>query len=309
MEKGIRVFAIIVTYNGRQWYDQCFSSLFGSSIPIDVVVVDNASKDGSVDYIRNRFPQITVIPSDSNLGFGQANNRGIRYALDCGCDYVLLLNQDAWVDPSTVEGLVNIHLHNKEYGILSPFHLTPEKLHIEKGLLTYLDDYKTTDRALFEDLYFNRVKDIYQTSFVNAAVWLLPRAVLEHIGGFDPIFFHYEEDDNYLKRVLFHGYKVGICPKISAVHDCDNKGVRVYSDEEKNRRHRSFLLERFTDVTKKESINRYLLYLLRKAVVSFCRGKVFVAKGFLSDVRYLCSQKKKIAFSISTNRELGPHWL
>ena len=305
----LKVFAIIVTYKGRQWYDKCFSSLLESTIPVEIVVIDNASGDGSADYIRERFPHITLICSDKNLGFGQANNLGMRYALDNGCDYVFLLNQDAWVEPDTVEKLIDIHSRNKDYGILSPIHLTPDKSSIEKGLLTYLDDYKTTDRALFEDLYFNRLKNLYQSSFINAAVWLLPRITLETVGGFDPIFFHYEEDDNYLQRVMYHNLKVGICPFATAVHDCDNKGVRIYSSEEEERRRHSFLLVRYTDVTKNVSIRKDLLSFLRKAVISFCRGKFKDARRYLSDLFYIHSKKKAIAFSLSTNREAGPKWL
>ena len=78
MEKTLKVFAIIVSYKGRQWYDRCFSSLQESTIPIEIVVIDNASGDGSADYIRERFPQITLICSDKNLGFGQANNLGMK---------------------------------------------------------------------------------------------------------------------------------------------------------------------------------------------------------------------------------------
>ena len=309
MEKTLKVFAIIVTYKGRQWYDRCFSSLQESTIPVEIVVIDNASGDGSVDFIQGRFPQIKLICSDKNLGFGQANNLGMRYALDNGCDYVFLLNQDAWVEPDTIEKLIDIHSRNRDYGILSPIHLTPDKYSIEKGLLTYLDDYKTTDRAFFEDLYFDRVKDLYQSSFINAAVWLLPRITLETVGGFDPIFFHYEEDDNYLQRVLYHNLKVGICPLATAIHDCNNKGVRVYSSEEAERRRLSSLLVRYTDVTKDVSIGKNLLYYLRKAAISFLRGQFKDSRQYLSDLFYIHSKKKAIAFSLSTNRETGPKWL
>ena len=77
---------IVVTYNGLQWYDRCFSSLRQSNVPVSTVVVDNASNDGTVAYIKEHFPEIHLIESDKNLGFGGANNIGIRYALDQGCD-------------------------------------------------------------------------------------------------------------------------------------------------------------------------------------------------------------------------------
>ena len=91
----MKVFVIIVTYKGKRWYDRCFGSLRQSTIPLQTIVVDNASNDGTVDYIRENYPEIYLIESKENLGFGKGNNLGLRYALDHGCDYVFLLNQDA----------------------------------------------------------------------------------------------------------------------------------------------------------------------------------------------------------------------
>ena len=98
---SVKLFVIIVTYKGQQWYDRCFGSLRRSSIPVTPVVIDNASSDGSVAYIREHFPESVVFEESENLGFAKANNIGMRYALDQGADYVLLLNQDAWL----VQGL------------------------------------------------------------------------------------------------------------------------------------------------------------------------------------------------------------
>ena len=90
-----KIFVIIVTYKGHQWYERCFASLCNSEYPVQTIVIDNASNDGTVEYIRKYFPEIHLIESKENLGFGRANNIGMRYALDHGCDYVFLLNQDA----------------------------------------------------------------------------------------------------------------------------------------------------------------------------------------------------------------------
>ena len=86
-------------------------------------------------------------------------------------------------------------------------HINAERNAIEKGLMHYIADYKLTDPKLIDDLYWDRLDDVYNTHYVNAAAWLLPRKTLEMIGGFDPIFFHYGEDDNYMNRVLYHGLK------------------------------------------------------------------------------------------------------
>lgn len=111
----MKVFVIIVAFNGKRWYDRCFGSLRLSTIPVQTIVVDNASNDGSVEYIKERFSEIHLIASQENLGFGRANNMAMRYALDHGCDYVFLLNQDAWVETDTFERLIDIHQRHPEY--------------------------------------------------------------------------------------------------------------------------------------------------------------------------------------------------
>ena len=155
----MKIFVIIVTYKGKQWYECCFTSLRASTIPIQTIVIDNASNDGTCEYIKERFPEIHLIESKENLGFGRANNIGIRYALEKGCDYVFLLNQDAWIEQDTIEKLINIHKLNPSYGILSPIHLNKSKNKIEKGLLHYIADYKTTDFQLISDLYFGKLQE------------------------------------------------------------------------------------------------------------------------------------------------------
>ena len=86
--------------------DRCFQSLRESTYPVTTIVIDNASGDGSADYIREHFPEVIVMESDKNLGFGNANNMGMKYAREHDCDYVFLFNQDTWVDANMMEKLV-----------------------------------------------------------------------------------------------------------------------------------------------------------------------------------------------------------
>ena len=212
-----KVFAIIVTYHGKQWYDRCFTSLRESTIPVQTVVVDNASNDGSVEYIREHYPEIHLIESKENLGFGKGNNLALRYAYEHECDYVFLLNQDAWLtEANTIETLIAVSKKNPEYGIISPMHLTADKSKLNMGLDYYEE---SCSRNLLSDLYCGYVKEIYETHYVNAAGWLLPRTTLSVLGGFDPLIYHYGEDDDYMNRARYHGIKIGICPDARIIHD------------------------------------------------------------------------------------------
>ncbi len=302
----MKLFVIIVTYKGQQWYDRCFTSLRESTIPVQTVVVDNASNDGTAEYIKEHYPEIHLIESKENLGFGRANNIGMRYALENGCDYVFLLNQDAWVEADTLEKLVDIHLKHSEYGILSPIHLNAEKTGMEKGLVKCLDDSRVTDKALFEDLYFGRLKEVYDTRYVNAAAWLLPRKTLETVGGFDPIFSHYGEDDNYLHRVKYHKMKTGICPMCVAVHDTVR---RISSTDKKVQTKDSVLLAEVTDINSQVSVGRLCFYHFRKALSKLLLLNTSQAKSHWQDCCFLRKNAKAIKYSRRVNVLSGRNWL
>lgn len=304
--KSCKVFVIIVTYKGKQWYDMCFQSLRTSSIPVQTIVVDNASNDGSIEYIRTHFPEVHIIESRENLGFGRANNLGIRYALDQGCDYVFLLNQDAWIEPETLERLITIHQNHQEYGIVSPIHLNAEKDAIEKGLLKYLDDWSTTDSSLFNDLFFHRGKDIYESKYVNAAAWLLPRRTLETVGGFDPVFYHYGEDDNYMQRVHFHKMKIGVCPEAKVVHDTVR---RLSKNVKKALTENRTLLVEVTDINNPLNLFGRCAFHFRKALTKLVVFKVPQAKNQWRDFLFIVRNRKGILRSRSRNIEVGPNWL
>ena len=99
-----KVLVIIVTYNAHDWIHQCLDSV--DMERYDAIVVDNASTDDTLSILQEEYPKAIVRAMDKNLGFGQANNIGLRYALDNGYDYVLLLNQDAWLLLDTIEKLI-----------------------------------------------------------------------------------------------------------------------------------------------------------------------------------------------------------
>lgn len=302
----MKLFVVIVTFKGKQWYDRCFTSLRNSSIPVQTVVIDNASNDGTVDFIKEHYPEIHLIESMENLGFGKANNLGIRYALDHECDYVFLLNQDAWVEEDTFEKLIGIHLKHTEYGILSPIHLNAKKTGLEKGLINYLDDGKITDKLLFEDLFFGRLKEVYETKYVNAAAWLLPRRTLETVGGFDPIFSHYGEDDNYLHRVSFHEMKTGVCPSCIAVHDTER---RITAADKKVQTGNAELLAEVTNVNNPVMISGLCFYHFRKAMSKFVVFKMPQAMMHWKTMRFLCKNAKAIKRSRKVNVMPGLNWL
>jgi GT2 family glycosyltransferase len=197
------VFAIIVNYNGGPWLANCLESLRCSEHPVRIIVVDNASRDDSV-LIARSVDAVHLIQNRSNLGFGRANNVGIDYALRRGADFVFLLNQDAEVEPTTISELLSFMRERDDVGVASPVHLNDSGALLDRNFLRY---YLAPQAPEFiSDAYHGKLADSYRVFGVNAAAWLVSRRCLQEVGGFDPIFFMYGEDDDYCARVHYHGF-------------------------------------------------------------------------------------------------------
>jgi GT2 family glycosyltransferase len=218
-----KLLVIIVTYNAMRWIERCIASVIKSDLKADIIVIDNGSVDGTQDYIKS-FADIRFIQSSTNLGFGAANNIGINYAVKENYDYIYLLNQDAWVYPNTFETLISCHKNNPEYGILSPFQIQANTVHLDQN---FLKGVCSSNIHITDDFYFGRINDVYDVQFVMAAHWLVSRECFSIVGAFSPTFSHYGEDDNYCHRAIYHGFKVGICPKAKAVHDREDRVLSV----------------------------------------------------------------------------------
>lgn len=221
MERNLLV--VIVTYNAMKWIDRCMSSIAASSVHATVFIVDNGSVDGTQEYIRTNFPDVIFTQSETNLGFGRANNIGLQHAVNEGYEYVYLLNQDAWVEQDTFRTLMEQHRKHPEYGVLSPIQIQANGRKFDRNFLNNIAT-RTKDASLIEDLYFGNTLDVYEVEDVMAAHWLISRECLLATGGFSPAFRHYGEDDNYIDRVMYHGFKAGIVPAARAVHDRETRG-------------------------------------------------------------------------------------
>lgn len=209
---------IIVTYNGKKWIYKCLESLKICGIKEQsIIVIDNASTDNTLDIIKQEFSNVKLIASNKNLGFGKANNIGLKYALDLKADYVFLLNQDAYIIDETIQKLIVTHTKNPEYGIISPIHLSKETK-LDRNFKKYI----TSDfnESIVSDFILGKqTKEIYDVDFINAAAWLIPKSTLEKVGGFMPVFNHYGEDDNFIQRCKYHNIKIGLAPNTYIIHD------------------------------------------------------------------------------------------
>lgn len=303
------VVVVIVTHNGIKWIDKCLSSCK----EYRTIVVDNNSKDDTVKFIKENFPEVTLIKQQSNLGFGQANNIGISYALNQGAEAVFLLNQDAYIFEDTIENLVEFHKQNEEYGILSPMHLKSSKNMLDEKFEYYL---RNNTNVIFntDSILKTSLKAIIEITFVNAAAWLITKECLKQVGGFDPIFSHYGEDDNYCQRALFHDFKIGVFTQSFIIHDreiIDKTEPTPYTELYYKTKERVYKM-RYANVrltNNLENLDLQLKKLRNKSIKLLLKGQLRNFNNMKREFYMLKSIKSPIIKSRTINKTIGSHYL
>lgn len=220
MEKKISI--ILVNYNGKEYNEQCIGSLFESTISdrIQIVVVDNASVDGSLEALESRFARderVHLIALDKNYGFSKANNEGIRWSIKQGIEYFLLLNNDTEVEPYTLENMLNCHLQTK--GIVVPKVLYADRrdtIWCAGGDFTPVIR-KAVQRGLDrkDDGQFD---ESGECDFANGCAMFLSKEIADRIGLLDERFFLYYEDTEYSMRALRQDVPIWYCADAVVYH-------------------------------------------------------------------------------------------
>ncbi len=126
------------------------------------------------------------------------------------------MNQDARVENDTIEQLIKEAEANTTYGILSPFHLNWNGDKVDPYFLRMVLPSASPD--FLSDSFLNKQKEIYPVEFIHAACWLISRSCVESTGGFDPLFYHYGEDNDYVDRATALNFKIGIVPHAYVYH-------------------------------------------------------------------------------------------
>ena len=213
---------IVVNFNGKTFLEDCLTSLNSHvSCRHEVIVVDNASTDGSVEYIVNMFPGVRVIESQANLGFAAGNNLGAQQAEG---EYLLLLNTDACLrdDIQPVLTLLDRHRdigvagakmldRNLEYRLSAGYFPSPLRLIRISSLYKKDGCFSSGDFPVRPNAH-------YPVDWVEGSFLLTRRELWNQLGGLDEAYFMYVEDVDYCRRALEHGHKTVFCPSVSYVH-------------------------------------------------------------------------------------------
>jgi N-acetylglucosaminyl-diphospho-decaprenol L-rhamnosyltransferase len=216
------VSVVVVTWNALPWVEQCLDSVRGR----DVVVVDNGSTDGTVAFVRERFPDVRVIEQE-NAGMGGGNNAGMRTARG---RYFFLLNSDAWAVDDALERLVAFADAHPEAAVVGP-----KLLNTDGTLQRSVRGEPTLWRLATEYLFIRKLaprsrhlNPLYRGDFAHHRVeevdWLFGPALLvrreaaDAVGLFDEDFFMFSEEVDWMTRFRRAGWKVLFFPDATVVH-------------------------------------------------------------------------------------------
>jgi len=201
---------IIVNWNGLKWLDKCISSLQNQTYKnIEIILVDNASTDGSTNFVEEHFPKVKVIRSTKNLGFSNGNNIGISKAKG---EYILLINNDTWVENDFLNKLVDFY-ENNNFDIIAP----RERRYDKKE---NFNDYNTTIDIFGHPVYLHEEKGIQKQSLYLTGVCLLfSKKMYLETGSFDNNFFMYCEEVDWFWRLNLLGKKYSYADDIFVYHE------------------------------------------------------------------------------------------
>lgn len=213
-----KVNIILINYNGDNDTVACVNSLRELNYEnFEIVVVDNASRTQE-ELEKRLHNSVVYLKSAENLGFSGGNNIGIRYAIEHGADYVLLLNNDTVVESNFVEKLVDAAGRHRDAGIL-----TGKIVYYSKpDYIWYAGGYMNLDRARIHH-YHIKEKDFKDTTektvtFATGCLMMIPRSIIEKYGGLDDTFFMYSEDAEFCSRIMENGYKIWYIPTAKIYH-------------------------------------------------------------------------------------------
>lgn len=213
---------IVLTWNQRDLTLDCLASLKAMHYPVDrllLIVVDNGSADGTAQAIRERYPDVVVLENGENLGFAEGNNIGIRYAMEHGAEYVMLLNNDTVVDTTMLTNLLDISESDPTIGIVGPKMLYFEPPDVIWSAGNRID-WATGGLIRLQAEQLDNAADETpaDVDYITGCGICLRRAVIEQVGMLDPRFFIYYEESDWCLRAQQAGWRVVYVPQARLWH-------------------------------------------------------------------------------------------
>lgn len=217
MENKPLVSVSVVNYNGEKFLSEFFTSLYRQTYDnFEVIFVDNASADGSVQYVREHYPQVVVVETGKNAGYAEGNNIGYGHSKG---EYVLIINNDTILAEDLIEKMLQAFDEIPNLGVVQPMvRLMSQKEKLDAcgsfwtntGFNYHVGIYKPANLPLYNESF-----PVYS---VKGMCMMVPRKAIEEVGLFDPDFWCYFEETDFCHRLWLAGYECWYYPKSYIYH-------------------------------------------------------------------------------------------
>jgi hypothetical protein len=229
-----KVFVIILTWNNLQDTAACLESVQTLNYSnYEIILVDNGSTDGSIQVLAKKYPGVILIKNDDNVGFALGNNRGMETALERGCDYIFLLNNDTTLDRDCLSELVRLAISDPRVGMVGP------KIYLfqDSSIVWYAGGEIVFREAISVSRgFFKKDRPAYNTggevTFVSGCAMLVRRKAIDEVGLFDPGYGFYMEDTDWCWRMRSKGFKLMYLPSARVYHKVSRSfGSTAYNEK------------------------------------------------------------------------------
>ena len=234
-----KVAVIILNYNGKKYLSKLLESIFNYSpklVEQEIIVVDNNSADDSVGWLKTHYPKISLLLQAKNLGFAEGNNVGLRYAINNGFDYAMLLNQDTIIEPGYLDKLaIKIESAEATASVQPKILLYPlTDLVNSLGNVIHFLGFGYTFGHKMSDSKITITND--EVNYCAGAACLIKIEALKKVGLFNSSFFMYHEDLDLGWRFRLSGYKNLIEQKAVVYHQYEfSRSIKKFYFMERNR--------------------------------------------------------------------------
>lgn len=212
------IYVILVNYNGYKDTIMCINSIKKNDKDISIVVVDNNSTDNSIENLK-KIEGIILLQSDENLGFAKGNNLGIKYAIENGAKYVLLLNNDTEIEKNAITIMKKKLEKDNTLGLVG----SRIMYYNNRNIINYCGGYFNWTRGItihnnYKKEFDNNNVKFFYTEFVTGCSMMIKREVFEKIGFLPEEYFMYFEDADFCIKVKEKGYRLGVCTESVIYH-------------------------------------------------------------------------------------------
>jgi GT2 family glycosyltransferase len=280
------VSVIIVNYNGQKWLEKCFDSLLNQTYKnFEIIFVDNNSSDDSIDFLEKNYKnkRIKIIKNTENSGFAGGNNIGIKEAEG---DYILLLNNDTWVENSFIQDILNFYEKN-QYDIIAPY---------EKNYDSNISckPYKISIDILGHPIYFRTNLDKAKEFYLSGLCLFFTKKLYLETKGLDNNFFMYFEETDWFWRLNLLKKTFSHIPNVNVYHHgagTTGAGIKYLSFLWRNQNILQMLLKNYSTITLLWVLPIYFIQNIFEATffLIILKPKISLSylQGFYFNIKYL----------------------